>query len=50
MIHKMHFVLGKHSYSRYRQPKQPPKMVNIKTIDSRNCEVNSFYTVSFKKK
>jgi hypothetical protein len=39
----MHFVLGKHSFSRYRQPKQPTTMADIETIDSQHREVNSLY-------
>ncbi len=47
LIHEIHFLLGKHTFSQYRQRKtwhqQPEKMAHIETIDTRNREVNCFY-------
>ena len=43
LIHKIHFVLGKHTFSQYRQPKQPTNIADIKKIDTRNREVNCLY-------
>jgi hypothetical protein len=45
LIHKINFVLGKHTFSQYRQPKQPTAMADIETIDTRNREVICLYNV-----
>jgi hypothetical protein len=45
---KKHIVSGKPTFNLYRQcnkkPKQPGKMADIETIDTRNREVNSLYS------
>jgi hypothetical protein len=47
LIHKIHYLSGKNTFSPYRQRKtcrkQPEKMADIETIDTRNREVNCLY-------
>jgi hypothetical protein len=44
LILKIHFLLEKNTFSQCRKPKRQINMADIKTIDSRNREVNNLYS------